>query len=73
MRIKMQNTYYRKAWTVVGYTFNGEVYCLECVAYTDPTVTGDSLTDTRFDQPAAVFASDETEDFVCVICLQEVN
>jgi hypothetical protein len=68
----MQNTYYRKAWTVIGYTFEGDVYCPECVAYTDPTVTGDSLIDTRVDQPSAVFASDESKDFFCTICLQDI-
>lgn len=58
-----------KAWDVVAYTYEGEVYCPECVAYTDPTITGESTTDTRTDKPAPVFSSDEVpSDWVCLVC-----
>ena len=63
------NTYAPKAWDVVGYTYEGSVYCPECVFYTDPTVTGESSVDTRVDMPAPIFNSDEVpEDWTCVVC-----
>ena len=59
----------RKAWTVIGYTYEGSVYCTECEAYTDPTVTGESATDTRTDKPAPIFLSDDIpSEWACVVC-----
>ena len=64
----------RKAWTVIGYTFEGNVYCVECEAYTDPTVTGASATDTRVDLPAPVFISDDAPlDWTCVVCESSIH
>ena len=63
------NLYAPKAWDVVGHTYEGSVYCPECVFYTDPTVTGESSVDTRVDMPAPVFSSDEVpEHWTCVVC-----
>lgn len=58
----------------MGYTYDGGVYCVECVAYTDPTITGESATDTRIDLPAPIFASDDTpENWVCEVCNFEIG
>lgn len=63
------NTYAPKAWDVIGHTYEGSVYCPECVSYTDPRVTGESSTDTRVDLPAPIFNSDEVpSDWTCVVC-----
>lgn len=64
----------RKAWTVIGYTYEGNVYCVECEAYTDPTITGESSTDTRTDKPAPVFLSDDVPaDWACVVCESSIH
>ena len=63
-----------KAWEMVGFTYEGDVYCFECVPYTDPTVTGESATDTRVNMPAPIFVSDEVpSDWVCTVCEGEVG
>jgi hypothetical protein len=68
------NTYAPKAWDVVGYTYEGNVYCPECVFYTDPRVTGESSVDTRVDAPAPVFNSDEIpSDWTCVVCESSIG
>ena len=67
----MITTYGRKAWEVIGYTFEGGVYCPECVAYTDPTITGESATDNRTDKPHPIFVSDKPDfpsDWACEVC-----
>jgi hypothetical protein len=61
--------YLTKADTVIGYTYNGDVYCPECVAYTDPIVTGDDVLDTRSDNPKPVFISDDYLELpACTVC-----
>jgi hypothetical protein len=63
--------YGRKAWAVIGYTYEGAVYCPECVAYTDPTITGESATDNRTDKPAPIFSSDSSDlpsHWACEVC-----
>lgn len=67
----MYTQYLRKAWEVVGYTYEGAVYCPECVAYTDPEVTGD--TGTRVDDPAPVFVSDDYAGMTCEVCTNELG
>jgi hypothetical protein len=62
------NTYAPKAWHIVGFTYDGATYCTECVAYTDPTVTGESPTDTRVDMPAPIFISDDHGYHKCAVC-----
>lgn len=70
----MDTRYLRKATDVVGYTYDGGAYCPECVAYTDPTVTGESQTDTRVDKPHPIFGSDEDyEGWVCEVCRTEIG
>ena len=67
----MNTMYGRKAWEVIGYTYEGSVYCPECVAYTDPTITGESATDNRTDKPAPIFSSDKPDfpdDWACEVC-----
>jgi len=64
----------RKAWTVIGYTYEGSVYCTECEAYTDPTVTGESATDNRIDKPAPIFLSDDVpSDWTCIVCESSIH
>ena len=65
-----------KAWEVIGYTYEGSVYCPECVAYTDPTITGASATDNRKDKPAPIFSSDSADlpsDWVCEVCSKGIG
>jgi hypothetical protein len=50
---------YRKAWEVVGYTFNGSAYCPDC--------TNDHLYENG-DAPAPVFVSDDYEGMTCDKC-----
>lgn len=58
----------------MGYTYDGGVYCPECVAYTDPTITGESVLDTRTDLPAPIFASDDIPTgWVCEVCHSEIG
>jgi len=68
------NTYAPKAWDVVGHTYEGSVYCPECVSYTDPRVTGESSVDTRVDLPAPIFNSDEIpSDWACLVCESSIG
>ena len=46
------NTHTRKAWHVIGYTWNGSAYCPECAP--DPETVNK-----YGDTPAPVFVSDE--------------
>ena len=72
----MTTTYGRKAWEIIGYTYEGGVYCPECVDYTDPTITGESATDNRTDKPHPIFVSDKPDfpnDWACEMCKGDVN
>lgn len=46
------NNYARKAWTIIGYTWNGAAYCPDCAP--DPEAVNQ-----HGDTPAPIFASDE--------------
>lgn len=59
-------TYYMKAWTVLGYTFNGSAYCREHM----PTVR---YAQTKRDIPQPIFASDEYYGMTCDICHEEIG
>lgn len=49
-----------KAWDIVGYTYNADVYCSDC------GVVVDVLSD---EEPNPVFSSDEIpDDWRCVTC-----
>jgi len=53
--------YYRKAWDVVGHTFDGDSYCRDCSELLPAAnVAGDA--------PAPVFASDDARGLACRIC-----
>jgi hypothetical protein len=53
--------YYRKAWDVVGHTFDGDAYCRDCSELLPAaTAAGDA--------PAPVFASDNVHGLACRIC-----
>lgn len=58
--------YYRKAWDVVGHTFDGDAYCRECSELL-PTCNGAG------DAPAPVFASDDVHGLTCRICAEVVQ
>jgi hypothetical protein len=59
---------------VTCFTYEGEVYCPECVAYTNPVITGESATDTRVDMPAAVFSYDDVPvDWICIVCESSIH
>lgn len=67
----MYTNYTRKAWEIVGYTYEGGAYCPECVAYTDPQITGDK--GERIDEPAPVFVSDDYKGRMCEVCHSEIG
>jgi len=68
----MNTMYGRKAWEVIGYTYEGGVYCPECVAYTDDSVVGNAMTGVKPDSPAPIFSSDKPDfpdDWACEVCM----
>ena len=68
------NTYAPKAWHVLGFTYEGSVYCAECVYYTNPVITGESSIDTRENEPAPIFGSDEIpSDWACLVCESSIG
>jgi hypothetical protein len=58
------STYYVKAWTVIGYTYEGSAYCLEH-AWTEQDEYGLA--------PHPIFASDEYGDMSCDICHEKIE
>lgn len=65
----MTRTYYRKAWEVVGYTGDADMYCPECAVarYGEWIVTHD-VPDNEGNNVMAVFLSDEHDGAVCGDC-----
>jgi len=49
--------YTRNAWAIIGYTWKGAAYCLECAAR--GLMETDMKHEQDTDQPAPIFASDE--------------
>jgi hypothetical protein len=64
-------TYTRKAWSIVAYTWQGSIYCLECSArgLMNLELTREAGTD----QPAPVFASDEHTLNTCDTCRNPIQ
>ena len=46
------NTYYRKAWQIIGYTWNGTAYC-------EPCAPNPEAVNQHGETPAPIFAIDE--------------
>jgi hypothetical protein len=51
-----------KAWAIVGMTYEGNAYCLDCVKDW-PTYENDDI-----EGPMPVFSSDEYEHMTCDLC-----
>lgn len=62
----MNHHYYRKGWEVIGHTFNGGAYCLECLSE-------DEAGDFMEDAPNPLFVSDINYALTCDICLNKIK
>ena len=62
----MNRTPYRKAWEVIGYTFDGCAYCPQCA---DNLPTRNE----QGDSPTPVFLSDEFDGHTCDTCHEVMN
>jgi hypothetical protein len=64
----------KKAWYIEGYTFNGDVYCRDCVA---ETLNDDSFRDAynldEHEQFEPIFASQKEEYMECEYCWNELS
>ncbi len=58
------STYYVKAWTVIGYTYEGSAYCLE---------HGWTEQDEHGLAPHPIFAGDEYGEVWCDICHEKIE
>ena len=56
-----------KAWAIVGMTWQGDVFCSDCVGDW-PTYENDLI-----ESPTPVFSSDEHDTFVCGSCYGFLN
>jgi hypothetical protein len=69
---------YRKAWTVVAWTYDADVHCWDCTEsrfpagfdWSDPSET---VTDSEGNVPCPVFASDYEGGDVCGDCLSPIE
>ena len=70
----MYNTSMRKAWYILGYTFNGGYLCRECAS---ETLNDDSFLDPytadEHDDFGPIFHSDVDEELECDYCWKELD
>lgn len=66
MSSRLYRLYNTKAWTEVGYTYDGEGYCVAHVNLQWRTTDGD--------EPYPIFSSDEVpSDWVCRECHKKIG
>lgn len=66
MSSRLYRLYNTKADEIVGYTYDGEAYCVECVNLDWYTISGDA--------PSPLFNSDEIpSDWECIVCEESLR